>query len=472
MELERTLTTQRSAEQVFGYLARFHRVIEWDPSVSRAEKLTAGKPAVGTQFEVDVQFLGTASTLTYQILEFDPPRRLVLQGRAEVYTVTDTIMLEASTAGATTLRYHVHVEYSEGFRKIAPLLAPLVRRNVDAAIATLERTLNYQSMPVQRYASWKDKAILPGMLHFTRRGYLQGKKHWSGLLFDLRDKTILITGATSGLGRAATLALADMGANLVVVARDARKAQALQQAVKDRCGVDIRVLTGDMNSLAQTQAVAQTLLQEGKPIDVLINNAGALFNQREVTVEGFEKSLALLLLSPFLLTESLLPLLRQRGGRVINVVSGGLYTQPVRLGDLQYANEPYNGAKAYARAKRGLLDMTRWWTQQPDNHNVSFHAMHPGWADTQAVQDSLPEFYRITKPFLRDAAQGADTIVWLAAAPEPRTCNGEFWLDRQIHTSEIIKGTETSPAKREQLHQALRQLTENFQSPTSGTVLP
>lgn len=463
MELERTLTTQRSAEQVLGYLAQFHRVIEWDPSVTRAQKLTAGKPAVGTQFEVDVQFLGSTSTLIYQILEFDPPRYLVLQGRAEVYTVTDTITLETSATGATTLRYHVRVEYADGFRKIAPLLAPLVRRNVDAAIAALTRTLNDHTLPVQRYASWKDKAILPGMLHFTRRGYLQGKKHWNGLLFDLRDQTILVTGATSGLGRAATLALADMGANLIVVARDGNKAQALQQAVKDRCGADIRVLTGDMNSLAQTQAVAQTLLQEGKPIDVLINNAGALFNQREVTSEGFEKSLALLLLSPFVLTESLLPLLRQRGGRVINVVSGGLYTQPVKLGDLHYANEPYNGAKAYARAKRGLLDMTRWWAQQPENHSVVFHAMHPGWADTQAVQDSLPEFYRITKPFLRDTVQGADTIVWLAAAPEPLTCNGEFWLDRQIHTSEIIKGTDTSPAKREQLHQALQQLTESFQ---------
>lgn len=462
MELERALSTQRSATQVFDYLAQFHRVIEWDPSVMRADKLTAGKPAVGTQFEVDVRFLGSTSTLRYAILEYVPCRRLVLQGWAEVYTVTDTITLETSAIGTTTLRYHVRVDYAEGFRKIAPLLAPLVRRNVDAAIATLARTLNHQSMPVQRYARWKDSIILPGLLHFTRRGYRQGKKHWNGLLCDLRDKTILITGATSGLGRAATLALADMGANLIVVARDAGKAQALQQAVKDRSGADIRVLSGDMNFLAQTQAVAQTLLREGNPIDVLINNAGALFNQRAVTGEGFEKSLALLLLSPFLLTESLLPLLRQRGGRVINVVSGGLYTQPVRLDDLQYANEPYNGAKAYARAKRGLLDMTRWWAQQSDNHNVVFHAMHPGWADTQAVQDALPAFYRITKPFLRDTVQGADTIVWLAAAPEPLTCNGEFWLDRQIHTSEIIKGTETAPAKREQLYAALRQMTAAY----------
>ncbi|MEZ5507302.1 MAG: SDR family NAD(P)-dependent oxidoreductase [Gammaproteobacteria bacterium] len=259
--------------------------------------------------------------------------------------------------------------------------------------------------------------------------------------------------------------MADMGANIIAVARDSNKAADLQQAVRDHCGREIRVLLGDLNSIAQTRAVAQTLLVEDQPIDVLINNAGALFNQRDVTAEGFEKSLALLLLSPFVLTESLLPLLRKRGGRVVNVVSGGLYTQPIRLDDLHYEKGTYNGAKAYARAKRGLLDMTRRWAQQPENTGVVFHAMHPGWADTQAVMDSLPGFYRITKPFLRDTVQGADTIVWLASAPEPTTCNGGFWLDRQLHTSAIFANTETSPANREQLYRMLQDLAATVPVP-------
>ena len=468
MELQHTLVTQQSPSTVFNYLARFHRVIEWDPSVSRAEKITPGKIDIGTCFEVDVQFLGATSTLVYQIMEYQSPSRLVLQGKADVYTVTDTITLESTSSGGTALNYSVQLEYEESFRKFTPLFAPLVKRNVAAAVEALDRTLNHAPAAVQHYPAWKDKLILPGVLNFTRRGYLRRKKarrksDWSGLLFDLRGKTVVITGATSGLGKAATFALADMGANIIAVARNAQKAEALREELQDYCGANIRVLLGDMTSLAQTQAMAHTLLQEGKPIDVLINNAGALFNERQMTDEGLEKSLALLLLSPFVLTESLLPLLRASGaGRVINVVSGGLYTQPIQLDDLQYANESYNGAKAYARAKRGLLDMTRWWAGQAENFQVKFHAMHPGWADTGALQESLPQFHRITKPFLRNAQQGADTIVWLASAPEPATCNGEFWFDREIHTSEIITGTETAPEDRAVLRQRLCQLADAF----------
>lgn len=465
MQLERSVTTDLPQAVVFHYLAGFHRVIEWDPSVTRAEKRTRGTVTTGTEFEVDVQFLGQTSTLVYQVLEHQPPTRLVLQGKADAYTVTDTIQFETLPNGKTRLTYGLQVVYAPGYEKLAGVFAPLVRSNVDTAIAVLERTLNYQPQPVKHYPQWRDKLVLPGMLEFTRRGYVRGKQHWAGLLFDLAGKNIVITGATSGLGRAAALALADMGANVIAVARDSNKAADLQQAVRDHCGREIRVLLGDMNRIAQTRAVAQTLLAEDQPIDVLINNAGALFNQRDVTAEGFEKSLALLLLSPFVLTESLLPLLRKRGGRVVNVVSGGLYTQPIRLDDLHYEKGTYNGAKAYARAKRGLLDMTRRWAQQPENAGVVFHAMHPGWADTQAVMDSLPGFYRITKPFLRDTVQGADTIVWLASAPEPATCNGGFWLDRQLHASAIFANTETSPANREQLYRMLQDLAATVPIP-------
>lgn len=460
MELERSITTSQPASNVFNYLAQFHRVVEWDPSVPQAEKITPGVPALDTEFAVDVEFLGSVSILRYRIVEYSPPTRLVLQGRADLYTVTDTITLSAQDTNTTVLHYQVNIDYSPAMQRAAPLLAPLVRCNVDAAIATLERTLNQPAQPIRHYPVWRDKAIVPGMLHFTRRGFMQGKKHWSGLLHDMRDKTVVITGATSGLGKAATLALAEMGANIIAVVRDKTKAAQLEQDVRHRCDRSLQFMYADMNSLEQTRAAAQTLLQNTAHVDVLINNAGALFNERQITAEGFEKSLALLLLSPFLMTETLLPLLRRsEQGRVINVVSGGLYTQAIRLDDMQYEKEPYNGPKAYARAKRGLLDMTRFWAAQAENATVTFHAMHPGWADTQAVQDSLPTFYRLTKPFLRNAAQGADTIVWLASAPEPVTCNGQFWLDRAIHTSAMVPGTETPAEQRQTLYTCLQQMT-------------
>ncbi len=456
MQLERDVVSPQSVESVFGYLAQFHRVVEWDASVTQARKLTAGAIAVGTQFEVDVHFLGQTSRLVYTLLEYVPYSRLVLRGVADRYQVLDTITFAGTPEGGTQLHYRVEVEYAPPLDRMTAIFAPLVQRNVDAAIAGLTRTLGDRPQPVQRYPVWRDRLIVPGALEFTRWGFRHGKRQWKGLNVDLRGRNIVVTGASSGLGRAATLALAEMGASVIAVVRDRDKGEALQQAVQDRCGAVLQLEFADLSSIAQTRALAQRLLARDLPLHALVNNAGALFNQRQVTDEGLEKSFALLLASPFVLTEMLLPLLRHSGsGRVINVVSGGLYTQALHLDDLNYEREAYDGPKAYARAKRGLLDMTREWAQQPDKAGVVFHAMHPGWADTQAVADSLPGFHRTMQRWLRTPEQGADTIVWLAAASEPLTCNGEFWLDRRIHTGSVLPGTETPAATRTALRQRL-----------------
>ncbi len=463
MRAEFTLTSSLPIAKVFYYLASFHRVIEWDPSVVRATKVTSGKVQQGTRFDVDIRFMLATSRLQYQILQFEPPHLLLLEAKADQYRVTDRIRLETTENHTTRIEYQLEVHYASALQWMAPLLEPLVRRNLATALAALECTLNPQPRRLHHYPRWKDQSLVPGLLGFTRFGYQRHKRQWRGLCQDLTGKTIVITGASAGLGRAATLALADMGANIIAIVRNQKKAEQLQVDVRAHCDRNIRYLLADMTSLAQTRLVAETLLQENVPIDVLINNAGALFNQREETGEGFEKSLALLLLSPFLLTESLFPLLhRSSAGRVVNVVSGGLYTQAIHLDDLQYARESYHGAKAYARAKRGLLDMTRQWADQAENRGVAFHAMHPGWADTQGVRESLPHFHRMTQALLRDAAQGADTIVWLAAATEVQNASGKFWLDRTIHTSAIVPGTETSAENRLRLYVQLRELVAPY----------
>jgi len=463
MQLERTLTSPLSVATVFQYLAQFHRVVEWDASVTRARKLSAGPIGVGTQFEVDVHFLGQTTRLVYTLLEFEPCTRLVLRGTADLYQVVDTIHFASTPSGGTALRYQLSVEYTARLKRIAGIFAPLVRRNVDDAITGLTRTLNDSPQKVEPYPLWRDKFILPGALEFTRWGFRNSKKHWKGLSQDLRGQHILITGASSGLGRAATLALAEMGAHVIAVVRDHAKGAQLQQDVQDYCGATLQLEYADLASLTQTVALAQRLRNRDQPLQVLINNAGALFNTRQLTAEGLEKSFALLLASPFALTELLLPLLRQNdSARVINVVSGGMYTQAVHPQDLNYEQETYDGPKAYARAKRGLVDMTRWWAQQPENRHVIFHAMHPGWADTQAVADSLPGFYRTMQRWLRTPEQGADTIVWLAAAREPLHRNGEFWLDRRPHTTAIFPGTESSAETRLELQQHLHRLLQTF----------
>ena len=456
MQLEYSFLSPQSPQRVFNYLAQFHRVAEWDPSVVRSEKVTPGVIAVGTEFDIDVRFLGRTSALIYTLEQWDEPWRLVLRGRAEGYQVTDTITLELTPNDGTRLRYVVDIRYEPKLQRFESLLAPRVRRSVEAAVDGLKRALRITPEPVRHYPEWRDRALLPGAWQFTRYGFLRGRKHWQGLNRDLSGRNVLITGATSGLGRATTLALAQMGANVIAVARSAAKAGELQRDVRHLCGREIEVELADLVSLQQTAALAARIQARSEPLHVLINNAGALFNAREETGEGLERSFALLLASPFLLTEMLLPSLQLAGSaRVINVVSGGLYTQAVQPDDWQYRAEPYDGAKAYARAKRGLLDMTRWWAAHAQAPGVVFHAMHPGWADTEALRQSLPGFHRIMRPFLRSAEQGADTIIWLAVASEVLSCTGEFWLDRAIHTSAVLPNTESSPQIRQRVYKQL-----------------
>jgi NAD(P)-dependent dehydrogenase (short-subunit alcohol dehydrogenase family) len=271
----------------------------------------------------------------------------------------------------------------------------------------------------------------------------------------------VITGATSGLGLATAQALAARGAELTLVARDASKAQRVAQELARRFGNErIGVEIAELSLLQDVRALAARLLKKGKAIDVLVNNAGALINPREETAEGLEKTFALLLLSPYLLTEHLHPLLAkaasQRGAaRVVNVLSGGMYTQKIRVDDLQSEQGIYSGSVAYARAKRGLMILTEEWARRWARDGIVVNAMHPGWADTPGVLTALPAFHRVTKQVLRTPEEGADTIVWLAAATEAGKVSGEFWLDRRPHAQHVLPGTRETPAERRRLLKAL-----------------
>ena len=153
-------------------------------------------------------------------------------------------------------------------------------------------------------------------------------------------------------------------------------------------------------------------------LDVVIDNAGAIFPERIESPDGFEATFATLVLGPFALIAGLLPLLRSTGGaRVVAVTSGGMYAQRLRLDDLQWERASFDGARVYAHAKRAQVALVREWARRVPVEEVAFNAMHPGWADTPGISAALPRFYGLMAPILRTPAEGADTTVWLAADP-------------------------------------------------------
>ena len=135
-----------------------------------------------------------------------------------------------------------------------------------------------------------------------------------------------------------------------------------------------------------------------------------------------------------------------------------MYSQKIHVEDLESRSGAYSGSVAYARAKRGLMIVTEEWARRWASDGIVVNAMHPGWADTPGVVAALPEFHRVTGKALRSPEEGADTIVWLAAATEAGKVSGKFWLDRQPHLKHVLPGTQETPAERRKLLAALAAL--------------
>jgi NAD(P)-dependent dehydrogenase (short-subunit alcohol dehydrogenase family) len=132
-----------------------------------------------------------------------------------------------------------------------------------------------------------------------------------------------------------------------------------------------------------------------------------------------------------------------------------MYTQRVRPDDLQMEKTRYDGAVAYARTKRAQVILTELWAERLRDRGIVVHSMHPGWAATPGVSESLPRFYKVTRPLLRTAEEGADTIVWLCASEEAGRTTGLFWHDRRPRPTHRLEATRETPKEREALWSAL-----------------
>jgi dehydrogenase/reductase SDR family protein 12 len=280
------------------------------------------------------------------------------------------------------------------------------------------------------------------LVSFSAIGFRGRSLFWPRLDADFSGQTWLVTGASGGIGEAVAAAAAQRGATVIAVARSAEKLARLMARNPER----IIAVRGDLSLVADTRRVLREVAGLSRKLDVLVNNVGVMLDDLTLTAEGFETSYATNILNHFVLTEGLLAADGFKpGAAVINMSSGGMYNAPLTL-DYMGMKTPgkYSGVYAYAVAKRGQAELTKYWQGLHGARGMHFYVMHPGWADTAGVRTAMPRFRRMLRLVLRNDAQGADTAIWLAATRPSREGPEAFWFDRAPRPAHAYPATSIS----------------------------
>lgn len=302
-----------------------------------------------------------------------------------------------------------------------------------------------------------DLSIIPG---FSAIGYRTRKRIFSWDAERLEGRSVMVTGANAGIGRAIALELSRRGAKVHMVCRNRKKGEAAREQVALETGLKPELHICDLSSIASVREFGTAFSAGDEGLDVLINNAGVMPKERQKTDEGFELTFATNVLGPFLLTDLLLPKIRQSSnGRVVMMSSGGMYSSDFKLDDPELEKRDYDPPKFYAQSKRAEVMLADEWQDREPEGRVTFCSMHPGWADTQGVSEALPAFNKVMGPILRTGAEGGETAVWLSGATAAEAPGGEFYMDRRPRAKHRVPGTRESAEDRRQLYELCRDLT-------------
>ena len=251
----------------------------------------------------------------------------------------------------------------------------------------------------------------------------------------MKGKIVLITGATSGIGKETALGLAKIGATVVLVGRSREKLDRVASIIVSATGNStIDTMVCDLTSMENVRKLASDFKHKYQRLDVLINNAGEIVSERRITVDGFEYTLALDHLSHFLLTMLLVNLIEASApARIINVSSSAHLFGRIDFEDLM-GEKKYNPMKAYSQAKLANLLFTHELATRLAGTGVTANAVHPGAVRTnfgKGMKGRWRIFLWLGSPFLIDAEEGAETSIFVASSPEVAGITGRYFVKKK-----------------------------------------
>ena len=261
-------------------------------------------------------------------------------------------------------------------------------------------------------------------------------------------RTCLITGATSGIGKAAAIGIAKLGANTAIVSRDRKRGEAALEDIRKQSGNDsVHLLVGDLSSQESVRKFAEEFRQNFKSLHVLVNDAGVLLTKHSKTADGIETTFAVNYLSVFLLTNLLLDMLKSSApSRIVNVSSATESGGKINFDDLN-GERKFKGLGAYTQSKLALTMFTYELSRRLEGTGVSVNALHPGAIRTNLGHGNrglLGIGFSFVKLFFSSPEKGARTVVYLASSPEAEGISGKYFSNCSVARSSELSRDEES----------------------------